>query len=226
MKILIFIIGKGGKVSKSIENLLKNEKDIEIIGGMNTKEDVDLEQFKKADVIIDFSSKDTLDKYLPLAEKFNKKVVIGTTNFEEKDFVKIKNASKNIPIFYSSNYSFAMASIHEMIKILKEEFKDSFIDIIEKHHILKKDAPSGTAKSLEKVLRNENFSKINIHSIRAANIIGEHIISFTKDDEIVEIKHICNNRDIFAKGAIKAAIFLINKTKNLYSMKDFFNERN
>ncbi|MGL4911587.1 MAG: 4-hydroxy-tetrahydrodipicolinate reductase, partial [Romboutsia sp.] len=162
-------------------------------------------------------------------------LVIATTGFNDEQLGKISDASEIIPIFHSSNMSLG---VNVLVKLVKEAAKmlGGFdIEIIEKHHNLKVDAPSGTAvmiaNGIKEVLpenectygrygRSEKRkpTEIGIHAIRGGTIVGEHTTIFAGHDEIVELKHTAQSKDIFAKGAITAAKYLVNQKPGYYNM--------
>jgi 4-hydroxy-tetrahydrodipicolinate reductase len=224
MKILASIIGFEGKMGKELRQNAPNF-DIEIIGGVGKKDFNNLKDLlKKSKIALDFSSPQSLNDLLYHAKKNLIPLIIGTTGYTEEDFEKIKEASNLIPICYSSNFSIGIALLKSFSIQASKVLKDSFVDIIEKHHILKKDKPSGTALSLEKDLQNNLEKKINIHSIRASNIVGEHSIFFTNEKELIEIKHVAKTRAVFAEGALRAAKIIINKKPNFYSIQDLLGD--
>ncbi len=224
MKILASIIGFEGRMGKELRQNASNF-DIEIIGGVGKKEIKNLKDLlKNSDVAIDFSSPLALDDILYYAKKNLTPLIIGTTGYSLDDFQKIQDASNHIPICYSSNFSIGIALLKAFSIQASKIFNDSFVDIIEKHHILKKDKPSGTAINLAKDIQNNLEKKINIHSIRAANIVGEHSIFFTNEQEMIEIRHVANSRSVFANGALKAARVIVNKNKGFFSITDLFGD--
>ncbi|MFA6118463.1 MAG: 4-hydroxy-tetrahydrodipicolinate reductase [Parachlamydiales bacterium] len=224
MKILTGLVGITGRMGQEIKKASENSH-FEIIGGISSssKENFD-NLFKNSQIVIDFSSKDVLQDLLLYALKYKTPLVIGTTGYSTEDLQRIEEASKKIPIFYSSNFSIGVALLRSFCKKASEFFCDSYVDIIEKHHIHKKDKPSGTALSIEKDLKKNLKKEIGIHCIRAANIVGEHTVSFRKDDELFEIKHSALSRSILAKGALDAAEFIYNKKSGLYSMQDLLGD--
>lgn len=224
MKIFASIVGLNGKMGKElIQNAQKY--DFEIVGGIGRNDILALDDLmKKSRVVFDFSSPLAIDDVLYFAKKNRCPLVIGTTGYNEKEIEKITLASKEIPICLSSNYSLGVALIKSFLNQASKIFYDSFVDIIEKHHILKKDKPSGTALSIANEIQNNLQKKISIHSIRAANIVGEHSIFFTNDSETIEIKHIANTRAVFARGALSVARVIINKKNGLYSISDLLGD--
>lgn len=224
MKILASIIGLKGKMGREITKYALNHN-IEIIGGVGKENIENIENLlKKSQVAIDFSSPRALEYILYYAKKTLVPLVIGTTGYDQDDFKKMKKASKKIAIFYSCNFSLGIALMKAFSIQASKLLNDSFVDIVEKHHILKKDKPSGTALTLAKSIKNNLKNEINIHSIRAANIVGEHSIFFTNNEETIEIKHLVNSRSVFAKGALKAVRFILNKKPGFYSIKDLFGD--
>lgn len=188
------------------------------------------------DVLIDFSHPNSTIEYLNFCKKYNKSIVIGTTGFNEKQMIKIKKFSKNIKIIISPNFSIGINIILQLVKIITKTIgNNADINIVETHHRYKKDIPSGTAleigKKIIKALKvykthnqesiKDNKDIVKFSSIRAGDIIGEHLVMFTSIGEKIEILHKAYNRTIFSDGAIHAAIWLNNKNENgLYSMED------
>ncbi|QJC38413.1 4-hydroxy-tetrahydrodipicolinate reductase [Enterobacteriaceae endosymbiont of Donacia fulgens] len=183
------------------------------------------------DILIDFTNPKTTLENVNFCKKYKKKIVIGTTGFTEQQKLIIKKISKDIAIVLSSNFSqginFLLKIIENFTKILckNKEINYLDIDIIEKHHKKKKDFPSGTALSLKDII-TYTYKKFNItkkvkcHSIRAADLYGEHNILFSFIGEQIELIHKASNRIPFAKGAINAAIWLNNKKTGIYNMHD------
>ncbi|QJC33964.1 4-hydroxy-tetrahydrodipicolinate reductase [Enterobacteriaceae endosymbiont of Donacia cinerea] len=185
----------------------------------------------KFDVLIDFTNPKTTLKNINICEKYKKKIVIGTTGFTQEQKLIIRKISKNIAIILSSNFSqginILLKIIENIINILckNKKINNLDIDIIEKHHKKKIDLPSGTALSLKntiiKAYKKFNIlKKITCHSIRAADLYGEHSVLFSFIGEQIELIHKASNRMPFAKGAIQAAIWINNKKSGIYNMHD------
>ncbi len=186
------------------------------------------------DVIIDFSHHTATKKLLDYAIEKNKPVILCTTGHDETEKGYITEASKSIPLFHSANMSLGVALLCELAKITAKTFPDADIEIIEKHHNRKLDAPSGTAlllaRSIQKI-REEAFfifgrqgqrkrepNEIGIHAIRMGNIVGEHQVIVGTDTQTVTLKHEAHSRSLFAEGAIAAADFMMGKPAGLYDM--------
>lgn len=196
MAIKIGLIGAEGKMGKAIAAL----HPILPVAKQAPRMPLD------CDVLIDVSSHKALLENLFI----NKPMVIGTTG--HLNLAPIEEASKNLPIFYASNFSLGAAILNHLAAFIAKHFP-SDIDLIEMHHTEKKDAPSGTALHLIK-----NLSNAKIHSIRSGNIIGEHTLIFNNADERLTISHQVHSREAFARGALAAAHFLVGKPPGLYGM--------
>ena len=241
----VIINGYSGSMGKVLTKCVNEDSELQLVCGVS-KDDLDV-PFKtyhkmsdveeSADVIIDFSHHSTIDDVLGYATKTKTPLVIATTGFNEDELGKIKEASSTIPIFHSSNMSLGVNVLVKLVKEAAKALNGFDIEIIEKHHNKKLDAPSGTAvmiaNGIKEVLpdteciygrygRSEKRSsnEVGIHAIRGGTIVGEHTAIFAGHDEVVEIKHTAQSKDIFAKGAIAAAKFLVNQKAGYYNMNN------
>ncbi len=219
--IKICVSGSKGKMGSRILALAKLDHELEISGEFDidgTPEPL----IENCDCLIEFTMPDATMAHLELCEKHKKPIVIGTTGLSEAEKTKIKEASKKIAIVFSPNMSIGVNLMFKMVgdaaKILDHEYH---VEIVEAHHVHKKDSPSGTAKELQDIVKKEKGEiKIPIESVREGEIVGEHTITFESDLDIVEITHSAKTRDIFAKGALEAAKFVAKKQNGLFTMKD------
>ena len=166
-------------------------------------------------VIIDFSHPSLLDKTIYYAIKYNCSVVIGTTGYNEEKMAQIRQLSNVVPVLKSCNFANGISLIK---KILIENIDTINLynkTIVERHNILKKDSPSGTALMLEEILKTDN-----ICSYRDPFFVGEHDIVLENTNEIITITHKVINRSVFALGAVKAALWLQNQSPGLYQVED------
>jgi 4-hydroxy-tetrahydrodipicolinate reductase len=221
---------------------LTDLKSGKIINGIKTQKN-NLEAFKKTDVIIDFSKPKASLEVLSYAKKFKKRVVIGTTGFTKQENNLIKNYSKKIAIFKSGNMSLGINLLEYIVNILSKKIpKDYHIGINDDHHKKKIDYPSGTALMLANAVskgRNKNLesikgkiflnkkgnlqkNKVNFFITRKGNTIGKHSVIFNNNTENIELKHTAFSRELFADGALNAAIWISKKNKGLFSMQDMF----
>ena len=203
-----------------------------------------LEAFKKTNVIIDFSRPKSSIEILNLAKKLKKKVIIGTTGFTKKEENIIKNCSKKIAIFKSGNMSLGINLLEYITKILSKKIPNIYnIAISDNHHKTKIDYPSGTAlmladavakgksKNLDK-LKGKFFlnkkgnlqnNKVNFFITRKGKTVGKHSVIYNNKIENIELKHTAFSRELFADGALNAAIWISKKNKGLFNMQDMFN---
>ena len=195
---------------------------------------------EQPDCIIDFSHHTATIALLDYACENNIPVVLATTGHDEDELAKIDEAAKKIPLFHSANMSLGVALLCELAKTAAKTFPDADIEIIEKHHNRKLDAPSGTAlllaRQIQKIRENAFFTfgrqgqakreknEIGVHAIRMGNIVGEHEVIVGTDTQTITLKHEAHSRSLFAEGAIAAADFIISKPAGLYDMYSMINE--
>lgn len=203
-----------------------------------------IEQFPgKSDVIIDFSHHTALPSLLAYAKATGTALVVATTGHTDEEKELMKTASSEVPVFFSGNMSIGINLLIELAKTAARTLGESFdVEIIEKHHNQKLDAPSGTALMIAEGLRAERKEteytydrhavrakrdpkEIGIHSVRGGTIVGEHEVIFAGNQEIVTLSHTATSREIFANGALKAAIYMTGKPQGLYNMSDLINGR-
>lgn len=202
-----------------------------------------LKAFKKTDVIIDFSRPKSSIEILNFAKKLKKKIVIGTTGFSKKEENIIKNYSKKIAIFKSGNMSLGINLLEYITKVLTKKIPNNYqIGISDNHHAAKVDYPSGTAlmlanavakgkgKNLDKLKGkfylnkkgNLQNNKVNFFITRKGKTIGKHSVIYNNKIENIELKHTAFSRELFADGALNAAIWISKKNKGLFNMQDMF----
>ncbi len=175
-----------------------------------------------SDVLIEFTTPQATLEHVRACAQYGVKMVIGTTGFEPSQVQEIKRASERIAIVLSSNMSVGVNILFKLTEMAAGKTGHLYtINMTEAHHIHKKDAPSGTAKTLAEVAERASGVKVqDIQSIREGEIVGDHTIVFESKEDVITISHHAKNRDIFAKGALVAAKFLARKDKGLFSMQD------
>ncbi len=229
------------KIVSLTENRIINKKIMGIRPNLNTEN-----AFKKANVIIDFTVPKCTLEVLKIASKLKKKVVIGTTGFNNKEENIIKRYSRKIPILKAGNMSLGVNLLMYLTEIASKSLNNNYLTkVFEVHHRNKKDHPSGTALMLGKgiaVGKNKDFSrlvgkkylnkksfpygkKINFNSLRKGLVIGKHEVSFSSGKEIVSLNHEAFDRALFSEGALTAARWIIGKKPGLYSMRNVLNFR-
>ncbi|MCI8282885.1 MAG: 4-hydroxy-tetrahydrodipicolinate reductase [Lachnospiraceae bacterium] len=245
----IIMHGCNGKMGQVITALCKEENDLEIVAGVDISnhitqeypvfsriDDCDVE----ADVIIDFASVKAVDALLAYSVLRKIPVVLCTTGLDSQKEQALEQASKNVAVLKSANMSLGINLLMDVLKKAVHVLASAGFDmeIIEKHHNQKIDAPSGTALALAEVLNEEldhgytyqfdrtkerkkrDKQEIGIHAVRGGNIVGEHEVIFAGTDEVITFSHTAYSKQVFAKGAIEAAKFLKGKPKGLYHMGD------
>jgi len=223
MPIKVSIVGISGNIGKHLENLLEEKKEFILAGGISTKNSNNVDFAKicsQSDVIVDFSYYQSIEKLLPNAIAHKTPLVIGTTGHSKDQLQKIMEASKEIPIFYSSNFSIGIHLVKKLIEMLCSRLPEYSINLIEWHKLNKQDSPSGTALSLIKEIQKHTTQEVETTSIRAGNNFCEHSLFFTDDAERLTIKHEICDKKIFAKAALDAALFILSKPVGYYEMED------
>ncbi len=249
----IIMHGCNGKMGQVICGLVQNDAYCEIVAGIDPTVNVQnsfpvfaspQDCTMNADVIIDFSTSSAVKPLLQYAQAARIPVVLCTTGLSEELLHSVHEASKSIPVFFSANMSLGVNLLINLVKRATEILSDANFDIeiIEKHHNQKIDAPSGTALAIAdainevldhkytytydrtKEMKKREKKEIGIHAVRGGTIVGDHSILFAGKDEIVELKHTASSKEIFAVGAVKAAKFLVDKTPALYNMEHLINE--
>ncbi len=214
---LKIIIAGYGVMGKVLEEVAKRYDDIEIMAICDKNEELPSirEIHTDADVVIDFSVPDAVYDIVQYCEKHKVPLVSAVTGYSDEQEKIIDKLSQSIPVLRSSNFSIGMNVMRKLVQ-KATEILEWDAEIIEMHHNRKKDTPSGTAIMLKKSIGKD----INIHSVRAGSIIGEHTVLFAGDNEIIGITHRAFSKNIFAEGAIKAARFIAKAPKGMYDMDD------
>ena len=261
--IKIGVAGAAGKMGSRISALSKEYEGIELAGAFERKGHTDIgkdiglitgigelgiqlsagieEIIDKVDLIIDFTSIESTKENLKIASGKGKAMVIGTTGFSKEDLKEIETLTKTVPCVLASNMSLGVNLLLKVLQDIARVLGDDYdIEIVESHHRLKKDAPSGTALKMAQVIAdavNRNLEEVAVYSrkgiigqrtkkeigiqtIRAGDIVGEHTVIFGGLGERIEITHKASSRDTFARGALKAASWLAGKPCGLYDMQD------
>ncbi len=244
----IILSGASGKMGGVLARLIAARDNCTVVAGLDIADSTDsgfpvygnpADCQEAADVLIDFSHPAALSKVIEIAKARRLPVVLATTGYTEEQIEMIHALSKEVPVFFSANMSLGVNLLSALVEKAAAVLGDSFdIEIVEKHHNQKVDAPSGTALMLanaakeglsfepeyvyerHSVRQKRDKKEIGISAVRAGTIVGEHDVIFGGQDEVITLSHLALSKDIFAHGAINAALFLIGKAPGLYSMKD------
>lgn len=245
----VIMHGCNGKMGQIISDIVAGDNNVEIVAGIDPVDGIknDYPVFKsikdcnvEADVVIDFASAKAVDDLLEYSVDKKIPVVLCTTGLSDEQLAKVKTSSDKVAILKSANMSLG---INTLLKILQEAAKvfapaGFDIEIVEKHHNQKVDAPSGTALALADSIneamdnvyeykydrsqerKKRDSKEIGISAVRGGNIVGEHEVFFAGTDEVIEFKHTAYSKAVFGKGAVEAAKFLAGKPAGLYDMSD------
>lgn len=246
--IKIILNGCNGKMGQVISALAAEDPEVQIAAGfdINTEQKNDYPVFSSpkefsgtADVLIDFSHPDSLAGILDFCKERHMPAVISTTGLSNAQKNELTAASEKTAIFFSANMSLGINLLIDLAKKASKLLEDNFdIEIIEKHHNQKIDAPSGTALAIadgisevlsyepeytydrHSVRKKRKKTEIGLHAVRGGTIVGEHTVIFAGKDEVIELHHSAASKEVFAVGSIKAAKFLAEKEKGMYNMND------
>lgn len=243
----VIISGVGGAMGQALSARAKARPDCNVVAGIDpnfTGEDFPVfgspaDCNVAADVIVDFSHPSALEGLLEFADNRGLPLVVATTGLSESQVESVRQAARSVPIFFSFNMSLGVNLMSALAGVATKVLGGQFdIEIIERHHNRKLDAPSGTAIMLanavskqlpippdfvyERHSRREQRAsgEIGIHAIRGGTIVGEHELLFAGQDETLSITHTAYSRDVFATGALAAAVFMFGKPPGLYDMND------
>jgi len=219
-RVRVALVGARGRMGQTIVDLAKNDPKIGIVAQCDLGDVIDA-AMKDCDVAIDFSNASAVDEVCAAALNNETALVVGTTGHSPEQRQLIEKTAKSLPIVFASNFSVGVNALFALTRraaeILSSEFQP---EIVETHHTKKKDAPSGTAKTLGEILKSKLEIEIPIESIREGDVVGEHTVTFIGPGERLELTHRAGSREIFARGALRAAEWVVGKPAGLYSMRD------
>jgi 4-hydroxy-tetrahydrodipicolinate reductase len=236
----IIITGAKGRMGQALLRVAERMPDLTVVGQISKGQELS-QVITAADVIIDFSYHDSTVPFARLCAQHHKAMVIGTTGHNEEQRAALREISTQIPMVWSSNFSTGINALfwltRKAAQILGPEYD---LEIVEMHHRLKKDAPSGTADSLAKILaevREQQLhevlrhgrkglvgertkTEIGMHSVRGGDVVGDHTVMFATNGERLELIHKASSRDTFASGALRAAQWVVQQKPGLYDMQN------
>ncbi len=246
----VLISGALGRMGKKVYEACSSNECVTPVCGVDIKNDNSTINFpvydsfnsvkEKIDVLVDFSAPSNLDNVLAFCLKNGCPAVLCATGYSDEQVKKIHEASSSIAVFRSGNMSLGVNVLIDLVKKAALSLYGFDVEIIEKHHNNKVDAPSGTALMLadaikeiddsktyvygrEGICGKRNKNEIGIHAVRGGNIVGEHDVIFAGNFETITLSHQATDRSVFAEGAVKAVIYLYGKKNGLYNMNDVIN---
>jgi len=236
----VIITGSKGRMGQALIACAKKIAGLQVVAEVDQGDDLG-NVIAKGDVVIDFSAHAATLEIARLCAKHKKALVIGTTGHTDAETAEIKKLKAKIPIVWASNFSTGVNTLFWLTRKAAEILGPGFdLEVIEMHHRLKKDAPSGTAKSLAEILADvrklhlneaarhgrvgivgeRTQNEIGVHSIRGGDVVGDHTVIFANVGERVELTHKASSRDTFANGALRAAQWLVKQKPGLHDMQD------
>jgi 4-hydroxy-tetrahydrodipicolinate reductase len=249
--IKILLCGAAGKMGREIITAAADTRDISVVAGVEVNKhalinrsltgipitDSVAKYIKRCDCIVDFTTRKASLDNIKAAVTLGKPIVIGTTGFTDREFGRIRQMSKRIPILLAPNMSIGVNHLYRLVDQSVRSLDDFDIEIVETHHRAKKDAPSGTARAIASIVRKNRpgarlvygrsgltsgrpSREVCINAVRGGDIVGEHRVLFLGNGEFIELRHFATARACFAHGALAAVRFTVKKKRGLYSMAD------
>ncbi len=239
-KIKILVTGCKGRMGQAVLAAIQAAGDAEAGAQIDLGDPLPA-ALAKCDTVIDFTSHHFTDELLAECVKQGKSMVIGTTGHTAEELARIRAAAKTIPVVFASNFSVGVNTLFWLARRAAELLGDAFdLEVVEMHHRMKKDAPSGTARTLVDILTEvrgldhdkdtrhgrhgdvgaRTKKEIGVHALRGGDVVGDHTVIFSNIGERVELTHKASSRDTFAGGAVRAAKWLAGKPAGLYDMQD------
>ncbi|MDV0442187.1 4-hydroxy-tetrahydrodipicolinate reductase [Methanorbis furvi] len=247
----VMICGAMGRMGTTIAGMVVENPELELVGGVDVRsgtvlgkpvvDSTSLASFideHKPDVMIDFTVAAATMVNAKIAAAKGVALVIGTTGFTPAEDAELLHAIKNVPVVKTTNFSVGVNIFWELVREAAKRLGDYDIEVIEAHHRHKKDAPSGTAKTILKVIEEEvgvrdemygrcgmteRKNEIGVHVIRGGDVVGDHTVQFHQNYETIELTHRAYDRAVFARGAVRAAAWVPGKTPAVYTMKEVLN---
>jgi 4-hydroxy-tetrahydrodipicolinate reductase len=235
----VLLVGAKGRMGQAIADAAK-AAGVLIVAGLDLDDDL-TQEIGACDVVVDFSHPSATEEICRVCLEAEKPIVVGTTGHSNEQRALLEKTSKALPVVFSPNFSVGVSALFWLTRRAAEMLGEDFdLEIVEAHHRLKKDAPSGTAKKLAEILcevRKLDYEKnaahgreglvgerpaaeIGIHSIRGGDVVGDHTVIFAGRGERLELAHKASSRETFAAGALRAARWIIGRPPGLYSMED------
>ncbi len=236
----IIITGAKGRMGEALLRCAKAIPELEVTGAIDQGDDLRA-VIAKSDAVIDFSFHNATAGIAAVCAQHGKALVIGTTGHNDTETFEIRKTVEKIPIVWASNYSTGVNTLFWLTRKAAEILGPAFdLEVVEMHHRLKRDAPSGTAKTLAEILAQVRHLHLNeaarhgrqgivgertpgeigVHSLRGGDVVGDHTVIFANNGERVELTHKASSRDTFANGALRAAQWVVQQKPGLYDMQD------
>ena len=218
--IQVIICGAKGRMGQALIACVKSDPELRLAGEIDLGDDL-VKVITRGDVVVDFSTHDATAGIARLAATQHKALVIGTTGHTEAEKQAVTAATGSIPVVWSANYSTGVNVLFwATAKVAGIVGKGWETEIVETHHTAKKDAPSGTAKRLQEILKPARGQDVPAHSLRIGDVVGDHTVTFGTAGERLELTHRASSRETFARGALRAAKWAVTQKPGRYDMQD------
>jgi 4-hydroxy-tetrahydrodipicolinate reductase len=216
----IIICGSKGRMGQALIACVKADPELQLVGEIDQGDDLS-KVVAGCDALVDFSVQDATATIARLATQHKKALVIGTTGHSDAERQAVRDAAKAIPCVWASNFSTGVNALFWLSAKVAEIVGPKWeVEISETHHMTKKDAPSGTAKTLQGILKKIRGRDVPAHALRIGDVVGDHTVTFGAAGERIELTHRAGSRETFARGALRAAKWAVTQKPGLYDMQD------
>lgn len=216
----VIICGAKGRMGQTLIACAKSDPELQLTGEIDLGDDL-MKIISHSDVVVDFSSREATATIAKMAADQKKALVIGTTGHADHERKVVRDLAATIPIVWSANFSTGVNALfwatQKIAGIVGNQWD---VEVVETHHTAKKDAPSGTAKRLQEILKQVRGKDVPAHALRVGDVVGDHTVAFGTSGERIELTHRASSRETFARGALRAAKWAVTQRPGLYDMQD------
>jgi 4-hydroxy-tetrahydrodipicolinate reductase len=216
----VIICGAKGRMGRTLIACVQSDPELQLVTGIDQGDDL-AKVIARADVLVDFSVREATGAIAKLAAEHKKALVIGTTGHGDDEKKMVLDVLRTIPVVWSANFSTGVNALFWATqKVAEIVGKNWEAEVVETHHTAKKDAPSGTAKRLQEILKQVRGKDAPSHALRIGDVVGDHTVTFGTPGERLELTHRASSRETFARGALRAAKWAVKQKPGLYDMQD------
>jgi 4-hydroxy-tetrahydrodipicolinate reductase len=207
-------------MGRALVGCAQSDPELQLVGEVDQGDDL-AKVIARADAIVDFSVREATATVAKLAADHKKALVIGTTGHSEGEKTALRGLTKTIPVVWSANFSTGVNALFWVTQKVAGIVGNNWeVEVVETHHTAKKDAPSGTAKRLQEILKQVRGKEAPAHALRIGDVVGDHTVMFGAPGERIELTHRASSRETFARGALVAAKWAVDQKPGLYDMQD------
>ncbi|HUJ10211.1 MAG TPA: 4-hydroxy-tetrahydrodipicolinate reductase [Verrucomicrobiae bacterium] len=218
--IKIIVCGSKGRMGQALLACIKSDPELQLVGEIDQGDDL-AKVIANADVVVDFSVHEGTAAVAKIAAEHKKALVIGTTGHDDGERKTVRDSTRTIPVIWSANFSAGVNTLFWLTEKVAQIVGNNWeAEVVETHHTAKKDAPSGTAKRLQEILKRVRGKDAPAHALRIGDVVGDHTVTFGTAGERLELTHRANSRETLARGALRAAKWAVTQKPGLYDMQD------